>query len=41
MLDRTDSHWYPTARLFRQPKPGDWTSVIAAMARDLEGLVRA
>ena len=28
-LDRADSPWYPTARLVRQPKPGDWDGVIA------------
>ena len=28
MLGRSDSPWYPTARLFRQPAPCDWTSVI-------------
>lgn len=27
-LDRSDSPWYPTMRLFRQPARGDWDSVI-------------
>jgi len=29
MLGRADSPWYPTMRLFRQEKPGDWTEPIA------------
>jgi tetratricopeptide (TPR) repeat protein len=28
LLHREDSPWYPTMRLFRQPKPGDWTEVL-------------
>jgi tetratricopeptide (TPR) repeat protein len=37
MLDRADSPWYPTARLFRQRAPGDWASVIRAVSRALDG----
>jgi ADP-heptose:LPS heptosyltransferase len=35
MLDRDDSPWYPTMRLFRQPKPGDWQSVVRSVVRAL------
>jgi hypothetical protein len=35
MLEREDSPWYPSARLFRQPSLGDWTTVLAAVAHAL------
>jgi len=31
-LDRNDSPWYPTLRLFRQSRRGDWPSVFAEMS---------
>lgn len=38
MEDRDDSPWYPTMRLFRQPRPGDWPAVVARVAGELESL---
>jgi hypothetical protein len=38
LLDRDDSPWYPTLRLFRQPARGDWTSTIARVAQELTAL---
>ena len=35
LLDRDDSPWYPTARLFRQRQRGDWGNVIAAIVAAL------
>jgi hypothetical protein len=39
LLDRDDSPWYPTARLFRQDAPGDWTGVIGRVVVELEKLL--
>ena len=40
LLEREDSPWYPTMRLFRQHRRGDWESVIervrAALTQRLE-----
>jgi tetratricopeptide (TPR) repeat protein len=34
-MDRTDSPWYPTIKLYRQPKLGDWESVVSNIKEDL------
>jgi Flp pilus assembly protein TadD len=38
MLGRSDSPWYPTMRLYRQPKLNDWESVLRTVSADLEQL---
>ncbi len=35
LLDRTDSPWYSSIRLFRQAKAGDWDAVVSAVTADL------
>ena len=35
LLDKEDSPWYPTARLFRQKKAGDWIEVIHNVTQEL------
>jgi Flp pilus assembly protein TadD len=38
MLDRNDSPWYSSLRIFRQPRPGDWESVVIAATAALAEL---
>jgi ADP-heptose:LPS heptosyltransferase len=40
LLDRVDSPWYPTMRLFRQQTPEDWASAVEPAARQLASLAR-
>jgi len=38
MLNRSDSPWYPTMRLFRQPAPGDWHTPLRQITEELSRL---
>jgi ADP-heptose:LPS heptosyltransferase len=40
LLDRSDSPWYPTLRLYRQERPGDWRGVVQRIRQDLVEVVR-
>jgi tetratricopeptide (TPR) repeat protein len=39
LLDHNDTPWYPTARLFRQAKAGDWIRVVNDVCEALKQLV--
>ncbi|KAA0681009.1 hypothetical protein DS843_11455 [Roseomonas genomospecies 6] len=41
MCGRTDSPWYPTARLYRQSVFGDWTEPVERLRRDLAAMASA
>lgn len=39
LMDRTDSPWYPTMRLFRQPHAGEWEAAFAEAEESLQMLL--
>jgi ADP-heptose:LPS heptosyltransferase len=39
LLDRDDSPWYPTMRLFRQPQEGDYASAIDRLRTELAAMI--
>jgi tetratricopeptide (TPR) repeat protein len=39
LTGREDSPWYPTMRIFRQPRPGDWKAVMEKVAAALAELL--
>jgi ADP-heptose:LPS heptosyltransferase len=41
LIGREDSPWYPTMRIFRQRRLGDWTDPMGAVAAALAGFARS
>lgn len=41
LLKRSDSPWYPTARIFRQKAYGDWPGVVAAVTGELKAMLNS
>ena len=39
LLGRGDTPWYPTMKLFRQERFGDWNSVVKRVAEELSSLI--
>lgn len=40
MLDRNNSPWYPSMRIFNQERPGDWSASMSAIAHALQSMVQ-
>jgi hypothetical protein len=38
MIDHDDSPWYPTARLFRQREPGNWSDVVSRVTQAITAM---
>ena len=41
LMQREDSPWYPSLRLFRQERFGDWPGVFECLSQALEDMTRA
>lgn len=41
LLEREESPWYPTMRLFRQPQAGNWESVVGRITEALRTFARS
>ncbi|MCP4576824.1 MAG: tetratricopeptide repeat protein [Deltaproteobacteria bacterium] len=41
LLDRDDSPWYPSIKLFRQPRQGDWDSVFARVHSEIKTIIES
>jgi len=39
LINRDDTPWYPTMRLFRQPSPGDWKTVVSRIEKEIQKLL--
>jgi ADP-heptose:LPS heptosyltransferase len=40
LLNRDDSPWYPTMKLFRQPERGNWDAVFVQMAIEVQKVMQ-
>ncbi len=41
LLNRNDSPWYPTMKIFRQKEEGDWTTVFDEVVREMHSIVKS